>query len=37
MASAMDYLMQVASFGFLGGYFSICLAGRSISSGRLSP
>jgi amino acid transporter len=26
MASAMDYLMQIASFGFLGGYFSVCLA-----------
>jgi amino acid transporter len=26
MASAMDYLMQIASFGFLGGYFSVCVA-----------
>jgi amino acid transporter len=26
MANAMDYLMQLASFGFLGGYFSVCLA-----------
>ena len=26
MASAMDYLMQIASFGFLGGYLSICIA-----------
>ncbi len=26
MASAMDYLMQMASFGFLGGYFLVCLA-----------
>jgi amino acid transporter len=26
MADAMDYLMQMASFGFLGGYFSVCLA-----------
>jgi amino acid transporter len=23
---AMDYLMQIASFGFLGGYFLVCLA-----------
>jgi hypothetical protein len=22
----MDYLMQIASFGFLGGYFSVCVA-----------
>ena len=26
MASAMDYLMQIASFGFLGGYLSVCVA-----------
>jgi amino acid transporter len=26
MASIMDYLMQIASFGFLGGYFSVCIA-----------
>ena len=26
MADAMDYLMQVASFGFLGGYLAVCLA-----------
>ena len=26
MVSAMDYLMQVASFGFIGGYFAVCLA-----------
>ncbi len=26
MANAMDYLMQIASFGFLGGYFSVCVA-----------
>ena len=26
MANAMDYLMQMASFGFLGGYFSVCMA-----------
>jgi amino acid transporter len=26
MASAMDYLMQIASFGFLGGYFLVCVA-----------
>ena len=26
MSSAMDYLMQIASFGFLGGYFSVCAA-----------
>jgi amino acid transporter len=26
MADAMDYLMQIASFGFLGGYFSVCAA-----------
>jgi amino acid transporter len=26
MANSMDYLMQMASFGFLGGYFSVCLA-----------
>ena len=26
MAEAMDYLMQIASFGFLGGYLAVCLA-----------
>jgi amino acid transporter len=26
MAQSMDYLMQIASFGFLGGYVAICLA-----------
>jgi amino acid transporter len=26
MAQSMDYLMQIASFGFLGGYAAICLA-----------
>jgi amino acid transporter len=26
MANAMDYLMQIASFGFLGGYLAVCLA-----------
>ena len=26
MASAMDYLMQIASFGFLGGYLLVCVA-----------
>jgi amino acid transporter len=26
MANAMDYLMQIASFGFLGGYLSVCVA-----------
>ena len=26
MADSMDYLMQIASFGFLGGYLAICLA-----------
>jgi amino acid transporter len=26
MANTMDYLMQMASFGFLGGYFSVCIA-----------
>ena len=26
MASAMDYLIQLASFGFIGGYFAVCLA-----------
>jgi amino acid transporter len=26
MADSMDYLMEIASFGFLGGYLSICLA-----------
>jgi amino acid transporter len=26
MAQSMDYLMQIASFGFLGGYIAICLA-----------
>jgi hypothetical protein len=26
MANSMDYLMQIASFGFLGGYFSVCVA-----------
>jgi amino acid transporter len=26
MANAMDYLMQIASFGFLGGYLSVCAA-----------
>ena len=26
VANAMDYLMQIASFGFLGGYFSVCVA-----------
>ena len=26
MANIMDYLMQIASFGFLGGYFSVCVA-----------
>jgi amino acid transporter len=26
MANSMDYLMQIASFGFLGGYFAICVA-----------
>jgi amino acid transporter len=26
MADAMDYLMQIASFGFLGGYLLVCLA-----------
>ncbi len=25
MADAMDYLMQIASFGFLGGYLAVCL------------
>jgi amino acid transporter len=25
MAEAMDYLMQIASFGFLGGYLAVCL------------
>ena len=26
MADAMDYLMQIASFGFLGGYLVVCIA-----------
>jgi amino acid transporter len=26
MARAMDYLMQIASLGFLGGYIAVCLA-----------
>ena len=26
IANAMDYLMQLASFGFIGGYFAVCLA-----------
>jgi amino acid transporter len=26
MAQSMDYLMQIASFGFLGGYVATCLA-----------
>ena len=26
MADSMDYLMQIASFGFLGGYLAVCLA-----------
>jgi amino acid transporter len=26
MANAMDYLMQIASFGFLAGYLSVCVA-----------
>lgn len=26
MADAMDYLMQIASFGFLGGYLLVCVA-----------
>ena len=26
MAAAMDYLMQIASFGFLGGYLAVCVA-----------
>ena len=26
MASAMDYLMQMAAFGFMGGYISVCIA-----------
>jgi len=26
MADAMDYLMQIASFGFLGGYLAVCVA-----------
>jgi amino acid transporter len=26
MANAMDYLMQIASFGFLGGYLLVCVA-----------
>ncbi len=26
MSGAMDYLMQIASFGFLGGYLLVCLA-----------
>ena len=26
MAGAMDYLMQIASFGFIAGYFAVCLA-----------
>lgn len=26
MANAMDYLMQIASFGFLGGYLLVCIA-----------
>ena len=26
MAGAMDYLMQIASFGFIVGYFAVCLA-----------
>jgi amino acid transporter len=26
MADAMDYLMQIASFGFLGGYLVVCVA-----------
>jgi amino acid transporter len=25
MSEAMDYLMQIASFGFLGGYLAVCL------------
>lgn len=34
MASIMDYLMQIASFGFLGGYFSVCLAAPFYLAGR---
>jgi amino acid transporter len=26
MANAMDYLIQIAAFGFLGGYLAVCLA-----------
>jgi amino acid transporter len=26
MADAMDYLMQIATFGFLGGYLAVCVA-----------
>jgi amino acid transporter len=26
MANAMDYLLQIASFGFLGGYLAVCVA-----------
>lgn len=26
MAGCMDYLMQIASLGFIGGYFAVCLA-----------
>ena len=26
MTDSMDYLMQIASFGFLGGYLAVCLA-----------
>ena len=42
MAGAMDYLMQLASFGFIGGYFAVCLAApfflarqRSLGIGRM--
>ena len=33
MAGAMDYLMQLASFGFIGGYFAVCAAAPSIWPG----
>ncbi len=35
MADAMDYLMQIAAFGFLGGYLAVCAAAPVFLAGRL--
>lgn len=34
MSDAMDYLMQIASFGFLGGYLAVCIAAPVFLAGR---